>query len=140
MRLKINEDGIRGVVEQSIGKSLTGCLQCSKCGGSCVHSEEFDLTPRQVVESLLDCQDGKVLESRMIWLCGRGCSACQVVCPVGLPVNEIMTVLREEATRLGIEPKYKQPSMVYYKFEHCAKHQKEGEASESSSGGETQPA
>ncbi|CAA7602219.1 Alpha-helical ferredoxin [Acididesulfobacillus acetoxydans] len=140
MRLKIDEDGIRTMVEQSIGKSLTSCLQCSKCGGGCVHSEEFDLTPRQVVESLLDCQDGKVLDSRMIWLCGRSCSACQAVCPVGLPLNEIMAVLREEAGRRGIEPKYEKPSMIYYKFEHCAKHQEEGEASESSTGRETQPA
>ena len=138
MRLRIDEDGIRSTVEESIGKSLTSCLQCSKCGGGCVHSEEFDLTPRQVVESLLDCQDEKVLDSRMIWLCGRSCPACQAVCPVGLPLNEIMAVLREEALQVGIKPKYERPSMIYYKFEHCAQHQREGEASEGMVGGETQ--
>ncbi|MHB1653961.1 MAG: 4Fe-4S dicluster domain-containing protein [Desulfitobacteriaceae bacterium] len=140
MRLRIDEDGIQNVVEEAIGKSLTACLQCSKCGGGCAHSEDFDLTPRQIVESLLDCQDQNVLNSRMIWLCGRHCTACEAVCPVGLPLNEIMAVLRQEAMQLGIEPKYEQPSLVYHKFEHCGKHQGEGEASESLVGGETQPA
>lgn len=136
MRLRIHEDGIRNVVETGIEKSLTACLQCSKCGGGCAHSQEFDLTPRQIIESLLDCQDEKVLDSRMIWMCGQHCSACQAVCPVGLPLNEIMAVLREEAVKQGIEPKYEQPSLIYLKFEHCAKHRREGEASESMVGRE----
>ncbi|MHB1405326.1 MAG: 4Fe-4S dicluster domain-containing protein [Desulfitobacteriaceae bacterium] len=131
MRLRIVEDGVRTTVEQAIHKSLTSCLQCSKCGGGCAHTEEFDLTPRQVVESLLDCQDDKVLDSRTIWLCGKNCTGCQAVCPVGLPLNEINAVLRDEALARGIEPKYLQPSLVYHKFEHCAKHRGEGEASES---------
>lgn len=136
MRLRIYEDGIRKIVEKEINKSLTSCLQCSKCGGGCLYSEEFDLTPRQVVESLLDCQDERVLKSRTIWLCGGRCTGCQAVCPVGLPLNEIMRVLREEAEKQGIPPKVEQPSLIYYKFEHCAKHRREGEASESMVGRE----
>jgi len=138
MRLRIDEDGVRNDVEAAIGKSLTSCLQCSKCGGGCVHAEEFDLTPRQVVESLLDCQDDKVLASRIIWLCGKNCSGCQAVCPVGLPLNEIMATLREVAAARGIEPKYLPPSLTYFKYDHCAKHRREGEASESMVGGEAQ--
>ncbi len=138
VRLRIDESGIRNIVEDTIHKSLTACLQCSKCGGGCAHVEEFDLTPRQVVESLLDCQDDKVLESRTIWLCGKNCSGCEAVCPVGLPLNEIMSALRTEALERGIEAKYVQPSLIYHKFEHCAKHRGEGEASESKSGRETQ--
>jgi heterodisulfide reductase subunit C len=136
MRLRIHENGIRNVIETEIQRSLTACLQCSKCGGGCAHTEEFDLTPRQVIESLLDCQDEKVLESRMIWLCGKNCSGCQIVCPVELPLNEIMAVLREEAEKQGKQPKYLQPSLIYHKFEHCARHQREGEASESMDGRE----
>lgn len=136
MRLRIHEDGIRNVVEEAIEKSLTACLQCSKCGGGCAHTEEFDLTPRQVIESLLDCQDNKVLECRTIWMCGRNCTGCQAVCPVGLPLNQVMAVLREEAEKQNITPKYEKPSLVYHKFEHCAKHRREGEASESMVGRE----
>lgn len=136
MRLRIHEDGIRNVVETGIQRPLTACLQCSKCGGGCVHTEEFDLTPRQVIESLLDCQDEKVMNSRMIWLCGKNCTGCQVVCPVGLPLNEIMAILREEAAKQGFPPQYEQPSLIYHKFNHCAKHRREGEASESMVGRE----
>lgn len=136
MRLRIHEEGIRNEVESRIQRTLTACLQCSKCGGGCAHTEEFDLTPRQVIESLLDCQDGKVLDSRTIWMCGRNCSGCQIVCPVELPLNEIMAVLREEADKRGIEPKYRQPSLIYHKFNHCAKHRREGDASESMDGRE----
>jgi heterodisulfide reductase subunit C len=131
MRLRIHEDGIRNIVEKGINRSLTACLQCSKCGGGCVHSEEFDLTPRQVVESLLDCQDDQVLDSRAIWICGRNCTGCQVICPVELPLNEIMVVLRSEAEKRGIKPKIEQTSLVYNKFEHCSKHRREGETRES---------
>ena len=134
MRLRIDESVTRSLVEAAIHKSLTACLQCSKCGGGCAHTEEFDLSPRQIVESLLDCQDQKVLDSRTIWLCGKNCTGCQAVCPVGLPLNEINAVLREEAMRQGIEPKYTQPSLIYRKFEHCAKHRGEGEMSEGFAG------
>jgi len=138
MRLRLDEDGIKTTIEDEIGKPLTGCLQCSKCGGGCMRIEEFDLTPRQVIESLLDCQDQKVLDSRTIWVCGEHCQACQIICPVDIPLNEVMAVLRREASKSGIEPKYEQPSLVYRKYDHCAKHRREGEAGESIFRGETQ--
>ncbi|OLN32808.1 4Fe-4S dicluster domain-containing protein [Desulfosporosinus metallidurans] len=127
MRLRIHEDGIRTIVEEGIQKSLTACLQCSKCGGGCAHLDEFDLSPRQVIEYLLDCLDEQVLNSRTIWLCGKNCTGCEVICPVGIPLSEIMATLRKEATRRGIEPKYEQPSLIYHKYEHCSKHRREGE-------------
>ena len=66
MRLRIQEDGIRTIVEEGIHKSLTACMQCSKCGGGCAHVDEFDLSPRQVIEYLLDGLDEQVLDLSLI--------------------------------------------------------------------------
>ncbi len=128
MLLRIEDHaGLRDLVESEINISLTGCLQCSKCGGSCSRAEEFDLTPRQIIEHLLDGQDRKLLDCRTIWLCGKNCSGCSVICPSAIPLNTIMDILRREAQQKDIEPKMNIPSLVYHKYDHCAKHSGRGE-------------
>ena len=110
MRIKINpqshDNQFRQEVEEKSGVPLTHCLQCSKCGGACSICADVDISPRQVVEYVLDGVKEKVFDSRTIWGCGN-CDECFIECPSALDINHLMKVLRELALAEGWQPNLK---------------------------------
>ncbi|MBC7341025.1 MAG: 4Fe-4S dicluster domain-containing protein [Clostridia bacterium] len=114
------EESFRQEVEREAHINLRSCLQCSKCGGSCAKGAEFDLTPRQLVESILDGFEGRVLNCRAIWYCEK-CHECSINCPAGINVARLMAVLRQLALKQGIEPDYRPIDREFRREFDCPK-------------------
>jgi heterodisulfide reductase subunit B len=89
-------------VKAKIGENVNRCWQCVKCTAGCPLSDQFDLTPNQVMRAL-QMNDESVLASKTIWLCSS-CYTCTTRCPRGIDVTGVMDALRIEAKKRGIPP------------------------------------
>lgn len=83
------------------GHTLTSCLQCGTCGGSCPSADDMEHTPRALLALLLAGEDERVLASNTPWFC-VSCYHCMVRCPQKIPITEIMYSLKELAGRAGV--------------------------------------
>ncbi|HCY14278.1 MAG TPA: heterodisulfide reductase subunit C, partial [Gammaproteobacteria bacterium] len=100
--VKFTSESLSNSVLDRIGENIFRCYQCLKCSAGCPLTEEFDLTPNQVMRSL-QLGDAAVLKSRAIWLCSS-CYTCATRCPQGIDVTGVMDVLRIEARVRGVAP------------------------------------
>lgn len=114
------ESSFRQEVEHEAQVNLRSCLQCSKCGGSCAQGADFDLTPRQLVESILDGFAGRVLNCRAIWYCEK-CDQCTIACPAGINIARLMAGLRQLALKQGIKPDYRPLDREFRREFDCPK-------------------
>jgi len=86
------------------GEALRDCIQCGTCSGTCPLSVHMDLTPRRVIALTRAGLERDVLQSATPWLCAS-CYECQVRCPRGIKVTDIMYALKRRAIRKGLYPK-----------------------------------
>lgn len=86
-------------VEALSGQRVFACYHCGKCTAGCPFASEMDLTPRQVLEYIMDGRV-EVLNSRTIWLCAA-CFTCTVRCPNGIDIAKVMEALRQLLLRRG---------------------------------------
>lgn len=86
------------------GEGLRDCIQCGTCSGTCPMSVHMDLTPRRVIALTRAGLERDVLQSATPWLCAS-CYECQVRCPRGIKVTDIMYTLKRRAIRKGLYPK-----------------------------------
>jgi heterodisulfide reductase subunit C len=86
------------------GEALRDCIQCGTCSGTCPMSVHMDLTPRRVIALTRAGLERDVLQSATPWLCAS-CYECQVRCPRGIKVTDIMYALKRRAIRKGLYPK-----------------------------------
>jgi len=86
------------------GEALRDCIQCGTCSGACPLSVHMDLTPRRVIALTRAGLERDVLESATPWMCAS-CYECQVRCPRGLKVTDIMYALKRRAVEKKIYPK-----------------------------------
>ena len=86
------------------GEALRDCIQCGTCSGTCPMSVYMDLTPRRVIALTRAGLERDVLQSATPWLCAS-CYECQVRCPRGIKVTDIMYALKRRAIRKGLYPK-----------------------------------
>ena len=93
---------LAGTVKAKIGQNVHRCWQCVKCTAGCPLSDQFDLTPNQVMRAV-QMNDEAVLASKTIWLCSS-CYTCSTRCPRSIDVAGVMDALRIEAKRRGIAP------------------------------------
>jgi heterodisulfide reductase subunit C len=94
------------------GQLLYRCLQCGTCSASCPAVFAMDYTPRQVWRM---CQLGlleQVLRSQTMWLCSM-CYLCQLRCPRGIPLADLMTDLKRLAMQRGLVAS--RPSRLFYR-------------------------
>jgi heterodisulfide reductase subunit B len=89
-------------IERDVGSNVFLCYQCVKCSSGCPLVEHMDIMPNQVMRSI-QLNDGRVLESKTIWLCAS-CQTCTTRCPQGLDIAGIMDALRIEAKERGLSP------------------------------------
>lgn len=83
------------------GESFTGCYQCGTCSAGCPFAEEMDLTPDEVIRSVI--MDRKnVLSCRTIWLCSS-CFICAERCPRDINITKLMEALRQIVLRQNID-------------------------------------
>lgn len=84
-------------VEELSGENIDLCFQCGACSSGCPLTAEMDLLPSTVIRFVqLGLDD--VLESKTIWVCST-CFNCEVRCPRGIDVANVMEALRQMVLR-----------------------------------------
>lgn len=77
---------------------LFKCYQCLSCTLGCPLAEEMDFKPHQLVNLLILGKDKEVLNSLTPWICAS-CESCEVRCPNGVPLSELMDRIRQRALK-----------------------------------------
>ncbi|HDI53247.1 MAG TPA: heterodisulfide reductase [Candidatus Bathyarchaeota archaeon] len=84
-------------VEELSGEDVGLCYQCGACSSGCPLTDEMDLLPSTVMR-LVQLGVEEVLDSKTIWICSS-CFTCQVRCPRGIDVANVMEALRQMVLR-----------------------------------------
>lgn len=96
-RNKIHDDFVKKIEEIS-GQNLLACYQCGKCSAGCPAVGEMDILPNQVIRyAQLGLKD-ELLESKSVWVCAS-CYTCNVRCPKGIKIAEVMEAVRQVLLR-----------------------------------------
>lgn len=80
------------------GETLTKCIQCATCGGSCPSGPDMQHTPRQIFALIRAGERETVLRSNTPWYC-VSCYYCTVRCPQEIHVTDIMYTLKRMAVQ-----------------------------------------
>ncbi len=96
-RKKIQDDFVKKIEEIS-GQKLLACYQCGKCSAGCPAVGEMDILPNQVIRyAQLGLKD-ELLEAKSVWVCAS-CYTCNVRCPKGIKIAEVMEAVRQVLLR-----------------------------------------
>jgi heterodisulfide reductase subunit C len=96
-RKKIRDDFVRKVEELS-GQNLLVCYQCGKCSAGCPQVDQMDILPNQVIRLAQLGQKEDLVGSKTIWVCAS-CLTCNVRCPKGVKIAEVMEAIRQVVLR-----------------------------------------
>jgi len=110
---QLDESFISAIKSVPGGEKIVQCIQCGTCSGSCPSSFQMEFTPRKMILMGMVGMKREVLSSKAIWLCAS-CYSCSVRCPRGIPVTEIIYLLKNMAIEQGYVDK-KLPGPVLYK-------------------------
>jgi len=90
---QIINDPFVAKVEELSGQNLLACYQCGKCSAGCPNVCEMDILPNQIIRyAQLGLKD-ELLGSKSIWVCAS-CMTCDVRCPKGINVAEVLEAIR----------------------------------------------
>ena len=110
------------------GEDLQKCIQCGTCSAGCPLAVYMDYTPRRIIALTRSGLEQDVLESSTPWLCAS-CYECQVRCPRGLKVTDIMYALKRRAVEKKIYPKrFPIPVLANQFFKMVASHGRNSES------------
>lgn len=104
---QIINDPFVSKVEELSGQNLLACYQCGKCSAGCPNVCEMDILPNQIIRyAQLGLKD-ELLASKSIWVCAS-CMTCDVRCPKGINVAEVieavrLILLRQRKDHLDVE-------------------------------------
>ncbi|HZX11317.1 MAG TPA: 4Fe-4S dicluster domain-containing protein [Acidobacteriota bacterium] len=102
MRAIISRQTIRSPfvakVEELSGQNLLACYQCGKCSAGCPAISQMDLLPNQVIRYAQLGFTDELINSKTIWICAS-CLTCNIRCPKGINIAEIMEALRQVLLR-----------------------------------------
>lgn len=101
---ELASDFAREVASIPGGEGIFECLQCGMCSGVCPVAPYMDYTPRRLINMVRGGFRDEVLHSRTVWLC-TSCYTCQVNCPAGIHVTDVMYALKRLALAEGAHPK-----------------------------------
>jgi len=96
-RQKIRDDFVRKVEELS-GQKLLACYQCGKCSAGCPAVSEMDILPNQVIRYAQLGMKDELLAAKSVWVCAS-CYTCNVRCPKGIKIAEVMEAVRQVLLR-----------------------------------------
>jgi heterodisulfide reductase subunit C len=92
-RKKIQSSFVKKV-EKLSGQNLMACYQCGKCSAGCPVVSRMDILPNQIIRFAQLGLKEELLESEAIWTCAS-CMTCNVRCPKGINIAEVIEVLRQ---------------------------------------------
>jgi heterodisulfide reductase subunit C len=96
-RHKIKDDFVRKIEELS-GQKLLACYQCGKCSAGCPAVSDMDILPNQVIRYAQLGMKDELLNAKSVWVCAS-CYTCNVRCPKGIKIAEVMEALRQVLLR-----------------------------------------
>ncbi len=96
-RQKIRNEFVKKVEELS-GQKLLSCYQCGKCSAGCPAVSEMDILPNQVIRYAQLGMKDELLSARSVWVCAS-CYTCNVRCPKGIKIAEVMEAVRQVLLR-----------------------------------------
>jgi quinone-modifying oxidoreductase subunit QmoC len=115
------------IMKRPGGEDLQKCIQCGTCSAGCPLAVYMDYTPRRVIALTRAGLEADVLQSVTPWLCAS-CYECQVRCPRGLKVTDIMYALKRRAVEKKLYPKKLPiPVLANQFFEMVATHGRNSE-------------
>jgi heterodisulfide reductase subunit C2 len=80
---------------------LSYCFQCGVCSGSCPTAERMKYGPRRIMQMIRLGIADEILRSHDMWLC-VSCHTCSARCPQGIPVANVMSILRNLSLARGV--------------------------------------
>ncbi len=102
MRITVSKKKIRDSfvekVEELSGQKLLACYQCGKCSAGCPAVSQMDILPNQVIRFAQLGLKEELLESKSVWVCAS-CYTCNVRCPKGIKIAEVMEAVRQVLLR-----------------------------------------
>lgn len=101
---ELDGDFAREVASIPGGEGIFECIQCGTCSGVCPVSLYMDYTPRRLINMVRGGFREEVLNSRTVWLC-TSCYTCQVNCPAGIHITDVMYALKRLALEEEAHPK-----------------------------------
>jgi heterodisulfide reductase subunit C len=81
-------------VQELSGQNLLVCYQCGKCSAGCPAVHDMDILPNQIIRFAQMGLKEELLASKAIWVCAS-CMTCNVRCPKGINIAEIIEALRQ---------------------------------------------
>jgi len=84
-------------IEELSGENIDLCMQCGGCSSGCPLTDEMDLLPSTVIRYTQLGMD-EVLDFKTPWVCIT-CFNCEVRCPRGIDVANVMEALRQATLR-----------------------------------------
>jgi heterodisulfide reductase subunit C len=94
---KIRDDFVKKIEELS-GQKLLACYQCGKCSAGCPAVAEMDILPNQIIRYAQLGFKEELLEAKAVWVCAS-CYTCNVRCPKGIKIAEVMEAVRQVLLR-----------------------------------------
>ena len=79
------------------GENVDLCFQCGACSSGCPMTQEMDYLPSKIIR-MVQLGLEEALESKTIWVCTT-CFNCEVRCPRGIDVANVMEALRQLVLR-----------------------------------------
>ncbi|OGO05902.1 MAG: hypothetical protein A2Y73_03395 [Chloroflexi bacterium RBG_13_56_8] len=107
-KIRIGREGrsVEPGFKERVGEFLTGadlnmCYQCGTCSGSCPTVSKMRYGPRKIMHMIHLGIAEPVLSSPDIWMC-VSCYSCSARCPQGIPISDVMSVLRNISVERGL--------------------------------------
>jgi heterodisulfide reductase subunit C len=95
---------LRNLAKELGAAELSKCFQCGVCTASCpVREVNETFSPRRIMKLAKLGLKEEVFRSDFIWLCSM-CFMCHERCPQDVKPPEVMTVLRNMASKEGLVP------------------------------------
>ncbi|MGD2201027.1 MAG: 4Fe-4S dicluster domain-containing protein [Candidatus Bathyarchaeota archaeon] len=93
----VDNTRFKAKIEELSGENIDLCMQCGACSSGCPLTEEMDLLPSTVIRCVqLGMEETQ--ESKTPWVCIT-CFNCEVRCPRGIDVTNVMEALRQTLLR-----------------------------------------